>query len=234
MSSLVSATVYSVALILLILSWQQLSIFDMYLHDLSQMIRTPWLDQSMVVITRLGDFSTQVTVSFILCVLLFLFRQFQALLFAGSTLLTAAVSNYLLKHFFERVRPTVLLEPLQSFSFPSGHSTSGFAFFLVLGVLASRQQPQRWRVLWLLAALIPAISIALSRVYLTAHWPTDILAGALLASVICSLSLFVIQNKHPIVALHKQHWQLITLSLLITFAALLSWNLPAALQMYAH
>lgn len=233
-SSLVSATLSGIALLVLMLNWQHLSVFDNYLHDLSQLTRTPWLDHIMVLITRLGDFSTQFIVSFILCILLLLFRQFQALLFAGSTLATVAVSNYLFKHFFERARPSILLEPLQSFSFPSGHSASGFAFFLVLGVLASRQQPQRWRVLWLLTALIPAISIALSRVYLTAHWPTDILAGGLLASVVCSLSLMLMQIRQPIPALRKKHWQIIIPTLALALAALLSWNLPTALQMYAY
>lgn len=233
-SSLVSATLSGIALLVLMLNWQHLSVFDNYLHDLSQLTRTPWLDHIMVLITRLGDFSTQFIVSFILCTLLLLFRQFQAFLFAGSTLATVAVSNYLFKHFFERARPSILLEPLQSFSFPSGHSASGFAFFLVLGVLASRQQPQRWRVLWLLTALIPAISIALSRVYLTAHWPTDILAGGLLASVICSLSLMLIQIRQPITALRKKHWQIIIPTLALALAALLSWNLPTVLQMYAY
>lgn len=233
-SSLVSAAVSAIALLTLMLSWQHLSVLDIYLHDLSQLIRTPWLDQIMVLITRLGDFSTQLIVSVMLCALLLLYRQFQALLFAASTLPTVAISNYLLKHFFARARPSVLLEPMQSFSFPSGHSASGFAFFLVLGVLASRQQPQRWRVLWLLTALIPAASIALSRVYLTAHWPTDILAGASLASMICAISLLFVQARKPIPALGKQHWQIIVPALLLTFAALLSWNLPAALQIYAH
>lgn len=233
-SSLVSAALSGIALLVLMLNWQHLSVFDNYLHDLSQLTRTPWLDHTMVLITRLGDFSTQFIVSFILCALLLVFRQFQALLFAGSTLATVAVSNYLFKHFFERARPSVLLEPLQSFSFPSGHSASGFAFFLVLGVLASRQQPQRWRVLWLLTALIPAISIALSRVYLTAHWPTDILAGGLLASVVCSLSLMLMQIRQPIPALRKKHWQIIIPTLALALAALLSWNLPTALQMYAY
>ena len=233
-SSLVSATLSGIALLALMLNWQHLSVFDNYLHNLSQLIRTPWLDHTMVVITRLGDFSTQFIASFILCALLLLFRQFQALLFAGSTLATAAVSNYLLKHFFERARPSVLLEPLQSFSFPSGHSASGFAFFLVLGVLASRQQPQRWRVIWLLTALIPAVSIAFSRVYLTAHWPTDILAGGLLASMICSISLMLMQIRQPITALSKKYWQIIIPTLALALAALLSWNLPAALHMYAY
>ncbi|MCK9535005.1 MAG: bifunctional DedA family/phosphatase PAP2 family protein [Pseudomonas sp.] len=233
-SSLVSAAVSSLALFALMLSWQHLSIFDLYLHELSQLLRTSWLDHSMVLITRLGDFSTQLVVSVILCALLLLFRQFQALIFASSTLLITAVSNWLFKHFFERARPSLLLEPLQSFSFPSGHSASGFAFFLVLGVLASRQQPQRWRVLWLLIALVPAACIALSRVYLTAHWPTDILAGALLASVICSISLMLVQTTQPMPALRKQHWQLIIPLLLLTLTALLSWNFAEALQMYAH
>lgn len=233
-SSLITAVVLASALLALMLNWQQLAIFDTYLHDLSQLIRTPWLDQTMVIVTRLGDFSTQVIVSGILCVLLLSFKQLQALFFASSALITTAISNYVLKLFFERARPSVLLEPLHGFSFPSGHSASGFAFFLVLGVLASRQQPQRWRVIWLLVALIPAISIALSRVYLTAHWPTDILAGALLAGVICSMSLVVTQKKQPIAALQKHHWQVITLAVLIIFAALVSWNLPTALQMYAY
>lgn len=234
LSSLVSATTFGLALIALLFSWQHLSVFDLYLHDLSQLIRSSWLDHSMVVITRLGDFSTQLIVSFILCALLLLFKQFRALIFASSTLMTAAVSNYLLKLFFARARPSVLLEPLQSFSFPSGHSASGFAFFLVLGVLASRQQPQRWRVIWLITALIPAICIAFSRVYLTAHWPTDIIAGGLLASVICSISLLLTQSRQPIRSLSKQNWAIISGMLLLALAVILSWNFPAALQKYAY
>ncbi len=233
-SSLISACAYGIAFIALMLNWQSFAVVDSYLHDLSQLLRTPWLDQTMVVITRLGDFSTQLTLSALLCVLLFIFKQYRALIFSAATLLTTAISNNVLKHFFERPRPDVLLESLTSFSFPSGHSASGFAFFLVLGVLASRQQPQRWRVLWLLTALIPAISIALSRVYLTAHWPTDILAGALLASVICSISLFWVQIKQPMRALKKQHWQIIIPSVLLALAILLTWNLPETLQIYAY
>jgi undecaprenyl-diphosphatase len=233
-ASVVSAVVSGLTLVVLMLNWSSLLVFDLYLHDLSQLIRTVWLDQTMVLITRLGDFSTQITVSFILCVLLLLFKQFQALFFTSTTLITTAVSNYLLKHYFERARPSILLEPLQSFSFPSGHSASGFAFFLVLGVLASRQQPQRWRIIWLLAAFIPASSIALSRVYLTAHWPTDILAGALLASLICSASLAITQIKQPIPALSKRHWHVILPVLLVSFSVLVSWNLYLSLKLYAY
>lgn len=233
-ASLISAILSGLALLTLMLSWSSLAVFDLYLHDLSQLIRTPMLDHTMVLITRLGDFSTQITLSFILCALLLFFRQFQAFIFAAGALISTAASNYLLKLFFERARPSVLLEPLHSFSFPSGHSASGFAFFLVLAVLASRQQPQRWRFIWLLTAFIPATGIALSRIYLTAHWPTDILAGALLASLLCAVSLAITQRHRAIPGLAKQHWQVILPALLIAGAIMLSWNLTQVMNMYIY
>ena len=234
MSSLVSAAVSIIALIALMLNWQHFVLFDSYIHELSQLLRTPWLDHSMIIITRLADFETQFLVSALLCALLLVFRQYRALLFAGGALFAAAATNQLLKPFFARARPDVLLEPLQSYSFPSSHSVSGFAFFLVLGVLASRQQPQRWRVLWLLTALLPAFAVALSRVYLTAHWPTDILAGAMLGSAVCALSLLLVQARKPIPALKKLHWQIIIPALLLALTFLVLWNLPQALQKYAY
>ena len=233
-ASLISAAASALVLLTLMLNWSSLTIFDQYLHDLSQLIRTPWLDQTMVVMTRLGDVTTQLIASAILCAMLLFFKQRQALFFAGTTLITTAISHYLLKQLFARARPSVLLEPLQSFSFPSGHSASGFAFFLVLGVLASRQQPQRWRIFWLLLAFIPAMGIALSRVYLTAHWPTDIIAGALLASLICAVSLAVTQHQRPIPALPHACWKVMLPSIIVTCAILLSWNLPLAVKLYAY
>src|SRR5699024_389796 len=147
------------------------------------------LDHAMVLVTRLGDFSTQLYCGVLLCVLLALLRLWRALALAIGTLLGTALGNGLLKALFARVRPDVLLEPLSSYSFPSGHRSAAFAFFLGLGVLAGRAQPPRLRLTWLLLACIPATLIALSRVYLGVHWPSDVIAGALLAATLCGASL---------------------------------------------
>lgn len=77
-----------------------------------------------------------------------------------------AIANGTLKWLFARARPEVLTDPLTSYSMPSGHSSASFAFFLVMAVLAGRGQPPRMRLTWVMLGCIPALAIALSRVYL--------------------------------------------------------------------
>jgi undecaprenyl-diphosphatase len=59
-------------------------------------------------------------------------------------------------------------------SFPSGHATTAFAAAVVFGVLWPRLRPLMWSY---------AIVIALSRVIVTAHHPSDVVAGAIAGAV---------------------------------------------------
>ena len=59
----------------------------------------------------------------------------------------------------------------------------------MLGVLAGRGQGARLRLAWLLLASLPALAIALSRVYLGVHYPGDVIAGALLGIAVGRLIL---------------------------------------------
>src|SRR5690606_32954606 len=163
----------------------------------------------MVLVTRTGDYHTQLWAAVLLCLLLILTRQWRAAAFAFLTLLGTALANGALKAGFARMRPEILLEPLDSFSFPSGHSSAAFAFFLTLGVLARRDQPPRLRLTWVLLAALPATAIALSRVYLGVHWPTDVIAGALLAATVCAASLSIVQWRTPMNTLSPRVWWLI-------------------------
>jgi len=99
-----------------------------------------------------------------------------ALLGAGAAL--ALLSSQVLKRLCRRPRPTsgiggfaALAENPDAFSFPSGHTSVAFAVALALA-------GEGTGLGWLL--LVLAVGIALSRIYLGAHYPLDVAAGALL------------------------------------------------------
>lgn len=183
---------------------------------------------------RPGDFSTQLYAGALLGLLLLATRQWRPALFAGMTLLGTALANGGLKMLLARGRPEVLLEPLHSYSLPSGHSSAAFAFFLTLGILAGRGQTPRMRLTWLLLACLPALTIALSRVYLGVHWPTDIIAGGLLAGSFCALSLALMQRQTPLEGLGARIWWLIVPLCLALLGGIATWALPEALAMYRY
>lgn len=218
----------------LLLGWSRLHELDQGLLTLIQEQRHASLDQVMVLITRLGDFNTQLYAGALLGLLLLALRQWRAALFAGLALLGTALANGGLKALFARGRPEVLLEPLHSYSLPSGHSSAAFAFFLTLGILAGRGQTPRMRLTWLLLACLPAIAIALSRVYLGVHWPTDIIAGGLLAGGFCAASLALVQYRQPLEALSARVWWLIVPLCLALLGGAASWALPEALALYRY
>jgi len=96
----------------------------------------------------------------------------------GVTLLSQGLKNFLNIHrplYFLGVENLHVLGPkLYSHSFPSGHSLSAFA---VLGAFAFLHPQKK---LTLAVGAVFACLIALSRVLVGAHWPSDVLAGSLL------------------------------------------------------
>lgn len=90
--------------------------------------------------------------------------------------------NVLLKHIYQRARP-VFEEPLVSlptYSFPSGHTVSATLFYGVLACwLVMTAARPRSRVLAAGGAVLMVLLVGASRMYLGAHYPTDIL-GAML------------------------------------------------------
>jgi undecaprenyl-diphosphatase len=209
------------------LGWPLLAHFDQGVMTVVQANRSEAAEAYAVVITSLGDFRTQFYAAALLLILMIVTRQWRHAIFVCATTLGAAVINQSAKHVFARMRPEVLSEPLLTYSMPSGHASGSFALFMTLAVLAGRGQPPRLRLTWLLLGGIPALSIAMSRVYLGVHWPTDVLAGMLLAFFTCATSLAFVQNKKPLEALPIKVWWLILPTMVALFAGL-------ALHSFAH
>ncbi|MCB1280098.1 MAG: phosphatase PAP2 family protein [Salinibacterium sp.] len=119
-------------------------------------------------------------------------------LVAGSWLGTEVV-----KYIVQRPRPdsSLLAHPLiseTSWSFPSGHTA--FAASLALGfiVLARRRS---WRLLMVVAGILLAVAVALSRVYLGVHYVSDVTASLLYSAIAVSI-LAALWNRY-IQPLHR-------------------------------
>lgn len=196
--------------------------------------RSATLDPIVVFITRFGDFHIQLAAGVLLVLLLFVARRWQAALFVGGGLLLASTATTVLKNLLARSRPDVLLQPLETYSLPSGHSSAAFAFFLALGILAGRGSAARTRLTWLLVACLPALAIALSRVYLGVHWPSDIIAGALVAATSCALSLALIQRAAPMQPLPAKVWWLVIPACATLLGTMVTWELSATLSRYSY
>jgi membrane-associated phospholipid phosphatase len=101
----------------------------------------------------------------------------------SAWILTWAVAEVFVraaKVFFARPRPPMPLVSTTGFSFPSGHAvaTAAIAMALVLVLFPPGRTRRKWEVL----ALAVTFVMALSRVYLRAHWLSDVEAGVLLGA----------------------------------------------------
>jgi membrane-associated phospholipid phosphatase len=143
--------------------------------DLIQRIRTPFLDTIMVLITKYGF------LVFGVIGLILLFRQEKrrsAVILFMALLLDLLVCNGILKNVFARVRPCdvntavhLIIARPTDYSFPSGHTA--FSFAAVSALYFSKERK------FIAPALLTALLISFSRLYLYVHYPTDILGGML-------------------------------------------------------
>ena len=84
------------------------------------------------------------------------------------------------KPFFHRGRPPMPLVDTVGYSFPSGHAVAGASIGVALVLVLLQPGPRRRG--WELGAAGFAFAMALSRVYLNAHWFSDVVAGVLLGT----------------------------------------------------
>lgn len=145
--------------------------------DALQVLRTHWLDQAMVFITTLGKGGLLWICTAAALLALPKTRRLGAAL-AVSLLLEALLCNLLLKPLVARPRPfdvntavQLLVSRPTDFSFPSGHTGAAFASASALCFGGSR--------LWIPVGALAAL-IAVSRLYLYVHYPSDVAVGAML------------------------------------------------------
>src|SRR5882724_494952 len=147
--------------------------------------RPPWATAIMQAASIIGSGAMEIPLALGLSFRLAMIRRrSEAAGYAAATLSGWALYGAA-KFVFRRPRPNVIPRLMSGagwYSFPSGHSTLAPLVF-GLGVLIwSAPWPRRRRITLLAAAALLSLLIGCSRVYLGAHWPTDVLGGLLLGT----------------------------------------------------
>ena len=149
---------------------------------IQEYIRNDFLTPIFKFITSLGDEGYLWIAIAILLVCIKGYRKVG--ISVGVSLLGSLVfNNMLIKNLVARPRPyrvlenlTILIKEPGEYSFPSGHTASSFAAAVVLFMLL----PRKYGV----PAMIMAFLIGISRLYVGVHYPTDVMAGMVMGTLL--------------------------------------------------
>ncbi|MCR5452896.1 MAG: phosphatase PAP2 family protein [Lachnospiraceae bacterium] len=157
--------------------------FD-FLH-LMQDMHSPISDTIFKLITKLGDKGI-FCILLAICLLLVFKDKRMGLTVCLAIVTEFIVCNLILKNIIARDRPfwtspdlNIIIKEPTDYSFPSGHTSVWFA--LCTGVFC-------WNKRWGIIATVVAALVAFSRLYLTVHFPTDVLGGAFVGIIMAIIS----------------------------------------------
>lgn len=166
--------------------------FDKFVQNLLLPITNPTNTRIVEKITYLGGPRIAAILSIIVSLYMFIRHNFKAGIWSASTLVIGNLINVLAKNLIQRPRPSDKLVAIGGYSFPSGHTfgTALFIFFVVFLIVPQIKDVTLRRILTFLGFLWILI-IALTRVYLHVHYPTDTIASVLLVLFLWESSLII-------------------------------------------
>lgn len=161
--------------------------FNDALYHLFRSIRQPNLDVIMLNITLLGQKEVVLPIFAVLFAWFLYCKRWRMAFHVISLGVLAAGSAYLLKILIKSPRPWGIFQNAETFSMPSGHAVLSTSLYMGLAfLLATSVQPtKRW--LLYTAGVVLTAAVGISRIYLGAHWFTDVLASWLLSAAIIML-----------------------------------------------
>lgn len=154
-------------------------------QDRSVVAGPAWALDFWLALTWLGDIGPRIVVAGLTVITLALIGRWRSGLFAATVLASGILLSSLLKHWIDRPRPQLVahLDQVGSASFPSGHALNSTLFYLLLALLVGGLLRSRGaRVVLLTLALSLAAATGVSRIALGVHYPSDVLAGWLIAA----------------------------------------------------
>lgn len=164
--------------------------YDLVVNQKIILIQTPLLIEAAKIIGILFDtWSLLVIAILVSAYLYFKDSKKDAILFSAAMIVGAGIL-FILKELFHRARPLNILITETSYSFPSGHAMMSIIFFGILLYLILKRDPSKTQknLAKILCPLLVLI-IGFSRIYLNAHWMSDVFSGFFLGITIVCISI---------------------------------------------
>ncbi|MBW4631026.1 MAG: phosphatase PAP2 family protein [Iphinoe sp. HA4291-MV1] len=138
------------------------------------------LDVFAAILTKLGSFRTVLPTLSIIALILLLRRRWRSLTYILITTFGSAIINRTAKEFWHRVRPHLWdsVAPEFSYAFPSGHAMTSMTLIAILVILT---WDSAWRWVVVIFGSLYVLAIGWTRLYLGVHFPSDIIAGWMVA-----------------------------------------------------
>lgn len=178
---------------------------DIHISKEIQENQSVGLNDFMIWVSWLGRTSVSVVVVVVLSLALFLLKYKRESVLLLSTLVSGLIGLFF-KVLINRPRPSrelvTLLEDTKYQSFPSGHVLFYTVFFgsLILMILNTKKIVKRSKIILSFTCLAVIFTGAVSRVYLGAHWFTDVLGGFVLGCILlCITGYFYIGNSENVI-----------------------------------
>jgi membrane protein DedA with SNARE-associated domain/membrane-associated phospholipid phosphatase len=160
-----------------VLAKDPLVLADLAVYHFFQSLRTPLADRIFVAVTELGDSFVNICLSGAVLLVLLGKRCYRTAGFWAVTVLGGLVGVQLLKWLIHLPRPVALYHAASAYGFPSGHTAMSVILYGFLAILLARGLSGTLRWGFFVAVLLISLIIAISRLYLGAHWLSDVLGG---------------------------------------------------------
>lgn len=200
--------------------------FDLRVINLFSTLRTEKLNHQALFITYLAKGEIITTGVIIFSLILILIKKWRFLITLLISVVGGELFVWIIKNIVNRPRPplTNALVTETTYSFPSGHTFVAIAFYGLLVYLIIQSERNKFlKIISFLVGLSIILLVGLSRIYLGAHWPSDVLAsfvaGAAWLTVIIT-SLKIKKKFNPPTQLNF-HFKKITIFISSVFLTLL-------------
>ena len=160
-----------------VLSKDPLVLADQAVYHFFQSLRNSWSDRIFVAITELGDSFVNICLSGVVLLVLLGKRCYRAAGYWALTVLVGLAGVQLLKWLIHSPRPMTLYHGASAYGFPSGHTTMSVILYGFLAILLARGLSGTLRWGLFVSVFLISFFIAISRLYLGAHWLSDVLGG---------------------------------------------------------